>query len=90
MAELRDCVVVKPIECIGVTHINPAQNSHTAFRPWVTDIAELLDNLLASFCQLTLASCAEEYSGTCDRKKAPQLKADTQTASGDNRGTALV
>ena len=90
MAKLRDRVVVKSIECIGITDINAAQDGDAAFRPWITNIAQLVDNLISSFCELAFASCAQKYARTCNCKETTQLQTNTQTASGNDRGATFM
>ena len=90
MAKLRDRMVVKSIECIGITDINAAQNGDAAFGSWITNIAQLVDNLISSFRELAFASCAQKYARTCNCKETTQLQTNTQTASGNDCGATFM
>ena len=90
MAELRDRVVVKLNECIGITDIDAAQDGDATFGSRITNIAQLLHNLIPSFCKFAFASCAQKYARTRNRKETTQLQTNTQTSSGNDRGTTFV
>ena len=90
MAKLRDRVVVKSIECIGITDINTAQDGDAALRSWITNIAQLVDNLISSFRELAFASCAQKYARTCNCKETTQLQTNAQTSSGNDRGATFM